>query len=194
MYGLLGLGALLNHFQHLAIILPPYKSRREFVTWFMSRTHFITASVGNNVTFSILPPWRPMENRRYRFIHSCTEWPSLPDGNGLRCPLNMCGHRSRSGCLPVLGRNRDLSGQSRNLVTVRLKSHGEVIWDITRRRLVPSYRRFVTDWFDFLTLKMGAIGIPETSVSNNVCCVTSQKCEGFICTAADAWITLNRLV
>jgi hypothetical protein len=124
------------------------------------------------------------------------EWPSLPDGNGLRCPLNMrlCGHQSRCGCLPVPGRNHDFSGQSRNLVTVRLKSHGEVFWDITRRRLVPTYRRFGTDWFDSLTLKMGAIGIPETSVSNSVRCATSQKNEGFICTAADAWITLNRLV
>jgi len=41
----------------------------------------------------------------------------------------------------------------------------------------------VTAW----PLKMGPIGCTETSVTTNLRCVTSQKSEDIIYTAAEAW-------
>jgi hypothetical protein len=55
--------------------------------------------------------------------------------------------------------------------------------------LDPKMRRIVfpeTVW-DYWTLKMGRIGCAETPVTTDVCCMTSQKSEDVIYTAAEAW-------
>jgi len=55
-----------------------------------------------------------------------------------------------------------------------------LFWDVTQRRLVVGYRHFGTPYQLVLTawtLKMGPKGFPETSVTTNQCCVTSQKSE-----------------
>jgi hypothetical protein len=38
-------------------------------------------------------------------------------------------------------------------------------------------------------MKMGLLGYPETSVTTNQCCTTSQKSKDLIYTVAEAWIT-----
>jgi hypothetical protein len=60
-----------------------------------------------------------------------------------------------------------------------------LFWDVRQHRLVVSYRRFGTrrshlQW-TARHLKMIPTGCPETSVTTNLCCVTSQKSEDVRC-------------
>jgi hypothetical protein len=63
-----------------------------------------------------------------------------------------------------------------------------ILLDVTQRLLVINYRRFGTSYGSNLKLSsspgtdwalvMGPTGCPETSVTTNLCCVTSQRSSG----------------
>jgi len=61
-------------------------------------------------------------------------------------------------------------------------------WDLTKRRLLVSYRHFGTTYASHFQrwsiqrrlLKMGPIGCPETSATTTLRCVKSLKCEVLI--------------
>jgi len=61
-----------------------------------------------------------------------------------------------------------------------------IFWDVTKRRLVVSYRRFETNpesHFPAWPLKTGPIGCLEKSLTTNLRFVTSHKSEDVIYTA-----------
>jgi hypothetical protein len=82
---------------------------------------------------------------------------------------------------------------SRFMNLARFKASSKVwvtqpfLWDITQHVLVFTYGRFVTSQRSnsprictTLPSKIGTIGCPETSVTTNLWCITSQKSEDLI--------------
>ena len=63
-----------------------------------------------------------------------------------------------------------------------------LFWDVTQSRVAVSYRRFGTTYLPHLqcSLEVGTDRLPEKLVNTNLRCVTSQKSEDFIYTAAEA--------
>jgi hypothetical protein len=64
--------------------------------------------------------------------------------------------------------------------------------DVTQRRLVVSHRRFETNYRSHVprikqSKKMGPIPCPESSLTTNLLCVTSQKSADLIYIATEAW-------
>jgi hypothetical protein len=79
-----------------------------------------------------------------------------------------------------------------------MQTRSSPIWDVTQRRLLltdvsgrsinPIFKeQAVQEEWTAWHLTMGPIDFPETSVTTNLRCVTSQSGEDLIYTAAEAW-------